>query len=205
MSYIGIVREVIDKSLYVIKFDVPGGIKGATAFPFRGELDEPRVGNIILVTDFDDSDDHSYYLYQKLKENSFIGIRSQGKMIKMTSDSLVLAVYDDSGKEEFDQGKEDKTPGEDSWLSWIKLDKSGNITIRATGNVKIESNGTTNIDLDGTANISGGSISIKGPGSLTVNASGSSSSQGPFWNYQMYPEAPSEGTPGISTNKLILE
>ena len=68
----------------------------------------------------------SYYLYEKLKENNFIGIRSRGKMIKMTKSELTIGIFDPTS-EYNDKQEKDTTPEP---TSWIKIDKSGNINIK---------------------------------------------------------------------------
>ena len=53
-AYLGVVSEVLgdtpkEKQEYKIKADIPGVIKGVTAYPIRDTLDEPRPGNPIIL------------------------------------------------------------------------------------------------------------------------------------------------------------
>ena len=89
--YTGIVVEVIDPVLYQIKVDIPGINKQLPAFPMRGEVDEPKVNDFVLLYCFDPIYD-SYMLYHKIKENDFIGFRSNGKMIDVTPDYIKVAI-----------------------------------------------------------------------------------------------------------------
>ena len=199
-EFLGIIKEVVDPDLYVVKFDIPGKTKDSTAFPFRGEVDEPRKGDIVIITEYDDTGNHSYYLYRKLKENDFIGIRSRGKLIKFSKESLTLAIFSENS-DYCDTGKKDTTPGESEWVSWIKLDSSGNIDIHAGGNLNISVDGETNMKMADSK--FSGSLEIGGPGILKINGTTiPSGSGGPLWSN--IPEAPDPGTPMISGDSIAL-
>lgn len=93
LYYTGTIVEVLDKVLYEIKVDIPGIKSGVKAFPFRGEVDEPRVGDFVFLKCLDPVF-QSYYLYQKIKENDYIGFRSNGKMVDITPDYIRVAIFD---------------------------------------------------------------------------------------------------------------
>ena len=143
---LGNVREVVDRLTYEITADIPGVATEVRAYPFsRGEMDEPVVGNLIYLISVDPVY-HSFYLYTKVKENDFIGIRSNGKLIDITPDSIILGVYDTEKVSSDEEHPESST-------SYIKLDSSGNIEIMATGDEKVTISGSVSIEVSGDANI----------------------------------------------------
>ena len=107
--YLGVVTAVTpddddriknDKEWHEVLIDIPGVIQGVTAFPFRDELDEPKINDKVLVLDVDPLY-HSYFLYRKLKEDGFIGFRSSGKMVSITPDEIVLGVFGPDDNDEY--------------------------------------------------------------------------------------------------------
>lgn len=118
---IGTITELVDdenyaKDLYVVKVDIPGTNKGLYAFPKRSEIDEPRVGESVILTEIDPVW-HSYYIYEKIKENDFIGIRSRGKVIKFHEEEITIGIdsaMDDSWLD--DNSGADNTPESTSWI-----------------------------------------------------------------------------------------
>ena len=179
--YTGTVVEIIDPVLYQIKVDIPGIAVSVKAFPMRGELDEPRVGDFVLLKSLDPVF-NSYYLYQKIKENDFIGIRSNGKIVDITPDYVMLGIFDPTI--EYNDRSENYRPdseGNGMVTDWIKLDKDGNLTInlRANSNINIVTDssitigGNSNIKVSGNSSISvNGNTDISVSGDSTVNVSG---------------------------------
>ena len=100
--FAGTITEILDPVLYEIKVDIPGVIGGVKAFPIRGEVDEPRVGDFVLLLSLDPVY-HSYYLYKKIKENDFIGFRSNGKMVDIIFEGVyftkLLFIISDKNEE----------------------------------------------------------------------------------------------------------
>lgn len=174
--YLGTVLEVLDPDLYKIKIDLPGLSKEAEAFPMRGELDEPRPGDQVLVRDIDPIY-HSFYLYSKLKDDSFIGFRSRGKMIQITEEEINVSIFDPGEAYEENEGE---IPSEIK--AFIKITKEGDIEVsnrdsdsgKITINVKDEVNanigGKFTIAVTGDATITSPNITIDGTSSIKVDS-----------------------------------
>ena len=109
LYYSGTIVEIVDKVLYEIKVDIPGLKTGVTAYPMRGEVDEPRVGDFVFLKCLDPVF-QSYYLYHKIKENDFIGFRSNGKMVDITPDYIQVAIFNPSDEEWNDFSENTSTP-----------------------------------------------------------------------------------------------
>ncbi len=165
--YIGVVSGIIEeegitKEYGIIEADIPGVCKGIRAFPKRSELSEPKEGDAILLTSLDPVL-NSYWIYEKLKENDFIGIRAAGKMIDITPDYIGIGVFDPS--EEYG---EDERP---EMTSYIKIDNSGNIEIKAAGNNAINIDGNTEINASGDIKINtSGDTEIKTTGNTNIES-----------------------------------
>lgn len=178
--FLGHVHEVVDRVTYEITADIPGVAKEVRAYPFsRGEMDEPVAGNLIYLLSIDPVY-HSVYLYTKAKENNFVGIRSNGKMVAVTPKDITIGSYDASVT-----SKDDTTP--DPSLSYVKMDDSGNIEINATGNEKITISGNAQISVSGNAdiNVSGttnidGSVLNVNSGTINMNGKIPKPGIGPF-------------------------
>lgn len=143
--YIGVITKVVNddefsKEYHVIEASIPGIADDIRAFPKQGELDEPRVGDHVLLASFDPLF-HSYFIYSKLKENDFIGVRASGKMVDITPEAISISVY----KEESENQHGKDRPK--NFISEIKSDKDGNIEIEATKDITIKAN---NITIDAT-------------------------------------------------------
>jgi len=176
-TYFGVISQVLDPDLYTIEVDIPGKNQKLNAFPFRGEVDEPRVGDNVMLLEVDPIY-HSYYLYKKLKENDFIGIRSRGKKIWIKEDFIQIGIipvdannsnngkdliFPDTDKGEWYDDKEDSKPTPDC-TSWIKIDKEGNLE------VEMEGAGKVHITKDHEVNIDGNFTAVvKGNSDITVN------------------------------------
>ena len=140
-------------------------------------MDEPVEGNLIYLLSIDPVY-HSVFLYTKAKENDFIGIRSNGKLIDITPDYITIGVYDT-----LTTSPDDTRP--DPSKSYLKMDSSGNIEIMATGNEKITISGNVDIEISGDANVKvSGNTTIDSPnvnvtgGNLTTSNGGSVSPTG---------------------------
>lgn len=170
--YLGSVHEVIDRVTYEITADIPGVAQEVKAYPWsRGEMDEPVAGNLIYLIALDPVY-HSVYLYMKAKENDFIGIRSNGKMIDITPDYISMGVYETDTT-----SKDGERP--DLSKSYCKMDSEGNIEIMATGNVNVEVSGDANINVSGTTNIDGQTLNINS-GTINMNSKIPSPGSGPL-------------------------
>lgn len=162
--YLGSVHEVIDRVTYEITADIPGVAQEVKAYPWsRGEMDEPVAGNLIYLIALDPVY-HSVYLYMKAKENDFIGIRSNGKMIDITPDYISMGVYETETT-----SKDGERP--DLSKSYCKMDSEGNIEIMATGNEKIEIKGDSEVKVSGNVKVEvSGNADIKVSGKTTIDS-----------------------------------
>jgi len=191
LYYLGVVKNIIEenditKEYGIIEADIPGVIQGIRAFPKRNELDEPKVGDAILLLCLDPIL-NSYWIYEKIKENDFIGIRAAGKMIDITPDSISIGIFDKDAEYKEDERPEMKT--------YVKIDSEGNMEIKTEGNTgieikgnaeiktdgdtKIESSGETEIKATGGCTIDSPDVKVKG-GKLTVNGQAGANPNGPF-------------------------
>lgn len=192
LYYAGTVVSVDDVVLYEITVDIPGIIDGVKAYPMRGEVDEPRVGDFVMLKCLDPTF-QSYYLYQKIKENDFIGFRSNGKMVDITPDYIQLATF--SGDYNDNNGHRPEA------TNWVKLYANGDLEVDCTGNVTINSEGTLNIKSNTETIIQAPSIQIKGPGTLTCKGSVVPGDSGPFI---ATPVTPQPGAPFPQGDTIIL-
>lgn len=169
-KYFGVISKIIDPDLYTIEVEIPGENTELKAFPKRGEVDEPRVGDPVWLEEIDPLY-HSYYLYEKLKENNFIGIRSRGKVMKITADEIRIGIFDPEDNDWYDKNDGvDPTP---ETTSWLKIDKDGNIEIEAGGNQKIHIAGNSETTIDGDHKLTvGGNSNIEVSGDASVKVSG---------------------------------
>lgn len=173
-NLVGTVVEVVDPVLYVIKVNVPGVHNGLVASPRRSELDEPKVGDQVLV-DILDSNLFSYNLYTKVKEDEFNGMRSQGKVLDMKADEITLGIFDG-------EYKEADSP---ECTSFIKIKSDG--TIQITGmKLKIEVDGEVDLKASGSVKVDSPDVKISG-GKLTVNGNASPTGSGPFCGIKICP------------------
>lgn len=197
--FTGTITEIIDPVLYQIKVNIPGIVEDILAFPVRGEIDEPRVGDFVLLRSLDPVF-NSYFLYQKLKENDYIGFRSNGKMVDITPDYITIGIFtseSNSEKEGYYNDVSENDPESNMGgfrpipTDWVTLYKDGsldvylrsNSTIKILGNsginitgqsvVEIEDNSTINIAKDSNINITGNS-NINVDSDSSINISGNS-------------------------------
>ncbi len=148
--FLGVVKNRVEdsennitKEDFIILADIPGIAEDVKAFPTKDNLDEPKVGDQVLLTSYD-SFYHSYFTYRKLKENDFIGFRAAGKMIDITPDKITIGVFDESN----DSYKDNERPDCSKYCS-IEMDKDGNITIHAQNNLTINIEGHASINVTG--------------------------------------------------------
>ena len=82
------------REYHEIIVDIPGVIQGVKAFPEMSELDEPKIGDQVLLLSLDPLY-NSYFIYRKLKENDFIGFRASGKIVDITPDAITIGVFEE--------------------------------------------------------------------------------------------------------------
>ena len=204
--YIGVITKILDPDLYQVEVDIPERGKGFKAFPLRGEVDEPRVGDVVVLRELD-PDYHSYFLYERLKENKFIGIRARGKKIKITEDFIEIGIYEDndSWNDRVPLEKQDMT--EEEKIRVLEVEKEGgDPSPSSEAHIRLKKNGDIEIYTPTTLTINGGQIKIKGgtlelPRGTVVNPDANG---GPFWAGNINKTAPMQGTPMISGNILNL-
>lgn len=211
--YTGTIIEVIDTVLYQIKVEIPGFAASVNAFPMRGELDEPKVGDFVLLRSLDPIY-NSYFLYQKIKENDFIGFRSNGKIVDITPDYIMVGIFDPA--EEYNDLSDNYRPAEgDVVTDWVKLDKDGNLFVNLRANSEITIEGNSNITIKGDSVVkvdgkvdlnspevkitSNSKISLGGGGSLETSA-GTCSATG-MGGFCGIPVCPFTGAPHVG-NKI---
>jgi hypothetical protein len=172
-----------DKLYHEAVVSVPGVFENVLAFPARTNLDEPKVGDLVVVCSWDPVY-NSYCTYEKLKENDFVGFRSNGKMVQINHEKIVVGVFDE-GTEYKDDDVPDVSP-----IAHLEMDKEGNITVHAAKNITVNGdkdctitikgnntvtiNGNNSVKIDGNSDIEvGGNLSAKVSGSADINVSGS--------------------------------
>lgn len=158
--------------LQEIIVDIPGVIQGVLAYPIAGMNDEPRVGESVIVIGMDPVY-NSYYVYQKLKENDFIGLRASGKMIDVTPDNITVGVYDEN-----DQYTGDERP--DCSIANITISKEGAITVHASKDINITADTDVNINVSGNATIKAETLETTGETWKTGNGVAKPMGNGPF-------------------------
>lgn len=169
--FTGTITEIIDPVLYQIKVNIPGIVEDILAFPMRGEIDEPRVGDFVLLRSLDPVF-NSYFLYQRLKENDHIGFRSNGKMVDITPDYITIGIFDPS-IEYNDVSQDGKYRPEVT--DWIRIDKSGNLDVNLRSNSTIKIFGDSGIEISGKSDIKvTGDSSVVLEANSKVNISGNS-------------------------------
>lgn len=163
--YLGKVTKVKNRQTYEIEVEIKGVGEELPAVPLsRGEMDEPVEGNLVIVMSVDPVY-HSVNFYTKLKENDFIGIRSNGKVLDITPDSIVIG-SDGSGKTNSDEAHV-SSPS----LSYVKMDDSGNIEIMASSDKTVTISGNCTINVSGNTSITtSGNTDIKSSGSCTIDS-----------------------------------
>lgn len=186
--YLGEIVEIVDRLTYEIKVSIDGIVDKKPAFPFRCENDEPHVGDFVICKNIDPVY-QSMYLYQKLKEDEFVGFRSNGKAVDVTPQYIEMRVY------KFDEAR-DSQAAHDEWeqpkfISRIQIDKEGhiyidtrpgNVFINIDGNVEqtITGNVTSTIQGNVDSTVEGNVTSvIKGNAKIEVGGKTDLDSSGP--------------------------
>lgn len=174
-----------EREFHEIIVDIPGVIQDVKAYPRMGELDEPKIGDQVLLLSLD-PEYNSYFLYEKLKESDFIGFRASGKMVDITPEYITIGVFKedltDYGNEEHWNGnKNGEGKIKDNQITSVTIDNEGNITVEAAknrgkGNLNVYLKGNTDITIDGDSgnkiNITNDSnVEIKGNCTINCNSS----------------------------------
>ena len=173
------ITKVKDRETYEILVEVPGYGQDIPAVPLsRGEMDEPVEGNLVIIMSLDPYH-HNVNFYTKLKENKFVGIRSNGKVLDMTKDYVTLGAEDNSKTHKDTYQQEEHIMAPDK--AYIRFDNDGNITIEAEKDLNITiKGGNTTLKSSSTVKVESPDVTITG-GSLTAKGSASvNSSTGSF-------------------------
>lgn len=164
--YIGTITYVENDPLGLLKKDkqfheavvaVPGVFQDVLAFPARTNLDEPKVGDLVVVCSWDPNF-NSYCTYEKLKEDDFVGFRAHGKMVQIDHQKITVGVFDEETKY-----KDTEIP-DVSKLAHLEMDKDGNITVHAAKNITVNGDANCNITIKGNT-----TIKVEGNSDITVN------------------------------------
>ena len=169
--YFGTITDVPNSSeSFTIKASIPNVIDNLTCYPLRGGTDEPKIGDLIIIRDLD-PEYHSYFVYEKLNENNFTGMRCKGKMIDFTDESLKIGIFDEG-----DFSDKDK-PGN---TSWIELDEDGKLDIVTEDDIyvgcggsllnQVEEDFKMTVEQNASIEIGGHtSINVKNGEDITIN------------------------------------
>lgn len=186
--YLGIVVAVDNHKLLKkskehreVIVDVPGVMEGILAYPKSCELDEPKVGDPVILECLDQMY-KSYFTYYKLKENNFIGIRAAGKCISITPDTITIGVFDKDSAY-----KDDETP---KMKTKVVIDSDGNVSVESAGKIDIKAD--DNISVDG----GGNNITISNATFKTNGGVSNADGQGGFCGI---PICPFTGAPHVSS------
>ena len=211
--YLGVVSKILgeteeERLEFRIEAEIPGVIKGVNAFPRRDVLDEPKVGDPIILMSLD-PEYNSYYLYWKLKENDFTGFRACGKEFSITPDHILIEVYDKGVWEKPDDRKyedgDEITNSKQELISSIEMKDSGEIRmLNKTGTeVVIKDDGNVEVNTAGhnmKVNLGGGTITLTN-GTLNLNGGRVGAVPGAFISDPVYKK---EGMNFGRTNKVKL-
>lgn len=176
--YLGVVKEYSGEFDFKITADIPGVISGVNAFPIRGDCDEPKPGDPIILLGLDPLY-NSYFLYWKLKENDFTGFRVKGRQISFQESGIRISIDEpESSEEESGEGEEGGNSKEsdakvlDGEVSRIDLDTEGNIEVinKSGAFMKLDSDG--NIEAN---NGQTGKLSITSDGVVRAETAETSS------------------------------
>lgn len=174
MNYIGKISEILEDG-FSVRVVIPGICEdlGMPALPERGELDEPKVGDIVIIEELDPVFG-SVLLYRKIKQNKFHGLRFHGKAISFDDDQITIQTFDPSEEYQDDALPEGK--------SIIKITKDNDIEITSDSNIKITSKnkGNLQITVDGDATISAKNVTIDGTTTIDGNCTPSGNPSGGF-------------------------
>ena len=164
-----------DKLYHEAVVSVPGVFENVLAFPARTNLDEPKVGDLVVVCSWDPVY-NSYCTYEKLKENDFVGFRSSGKMVQINHDKIVVGVFDEET-----EYKDPEAPYV-SKIAHLEMDKEGNITVHAAKNITVNGDADCTITIKGNTEIKvEGNVDIKGSKDIKIEASSTLTTTGKTW------------------------
>ena len=167
MNYIGKISEILEDG-FSVRVVIPGICEdlGMPALPERGELDEPKVGDIVIIEELDPVFG-SVLLYRKIKQNKFHGLRFHGKAISFDDDQITIQTFDPSKEYQDDTLPEGK--------SIIKITKDNDIEITSDSNIKITSKSNIEINNEGNISVtSKGDIEVDNEGNINVTSKGDS-------------------------------
>ena len=159
------------REYHEITVDIPGVIQGGKAFPEMTELDEPKIGDQVLLLSLDPLY-NSYFIYRKLKENDFIGFRASGKMIDITPDYITVGVFNEDLVDYPDNAHWDGEKINSEHITSLTIDNKGTITVEAAksngseGNLIVYLKGKTDITIDGS---DGNNIEIKNDSKVKIS------------------------------------
>ena len=172
--FLGKVTKVKDRETYEIEVEIPGVGKDFPAVPLgRGEIDEPVEGNLVMILALDPIY-HRVNYYAKLKENNFIGVRSNGKVIDITPDYIVV------GSDGSSKTNPDPTRIPAPSLSYMKMDDAGNIEVMATANETVTIKGDCSVSVEGNVTVDiKGTTTVNATGKVQVNANASCTVKSP--------------------------
>lgn len=178
-----------DANEHVAIVAIPGIYEHLRAFPERGEVDEPKIGDKVMVYVWDPVY-NSYITYRKLKENDIVGFRAHGKMVDITHDKILIGVFDE--KTEY---KDDERP-DCSALAHVEITSEGAITVHAAekvtvnadsdvevvvgGNCNVTVSGDSKVDISGNADLKvGGNTKIDTSGNTDIKSGGNCNVESP--------------------------
>ena len=159
-----------EREYHEILVDIPGVIQGVKAFPEMNELDEPKIGDQVLLLSLDPLY-NSYFVYRKLKENDFIGFRASGKMIDITPDYITVGVFKEDVFDYPNDAHWDGDKIKDAHITSLTIDNKGTITVEAAkdngddGNLDVYFKGSSNIEIHGS---DGNTIKIDKDNSIEI-------------------------------------
>lgn len=131
--YFGTIVGVPDTSeSFTVQVNIPGVMENLTCFPLRCGADEPKIGDLVIIRDLD-PEYHSYFVYEKLNENNFTGMRCKGKMIDFTDESIKIGIFDEGDFSDSDR------PGN---TSWIELKEDGDLDIVLEDDLYVQTDGS---------------------------------------------------------------
>ena len=159
------------REYHEILVDIPGVIQGVKAFPEMNELDEPKIGDQVLLLSLDPLY-NSYFVYRKLKENDFIGFRASGKMIDITPDYITVGVFKEDLVDYPNNAHWNGEKIDNAHITSLTIDNKGTITVEAAkdngdeGNLKVYLKGKTDITIDGDG---GNNIEISNDSNIKIS------------------------------------
>lgn len=211
--YLGKIAKILNRVTYQVEVTIDGIVENKYAIPFsRGEMDEPKVGDDVMLRNIDPLYG-SMYLYEKLKEDKFIGFRSNGKAVEITPDYIEVTVYprdpDDSSDGIEVQSAHDgfEDVGQSPWFTRFKLLRNGNVILSVgkdkPGTLTINTYKDTIINTKEKTHINSGSeVVINAPKMQLLKAKAVPKQSGSLC---CIPVCPMTGQPHVIDTALQLE